>query len=45
MVEDLWDSIALGKRYEAYKTGKQNLYDWKSVHKTLKIIKSLSLKK
>jgi putative addiction module component (TIGR02574 family) len=51
LVEDVWDSIALGnselplpewqkreldKRYEAYKTGKQNLHDWKSVHEALR---------
>ncbi|QTA91248.1 addiction module protein [Desulfonema magnum] len=51
LVEDVWDSIALGnselplpewqkreldKRYEEYKTGKQNLHDWKSVHETLR---------
>lgn len=51
LVEDLWDSIALGnselplsdwqkreldRRYGEYKTGKQNLYDWQSVHKSMK---------
>lgn len=51
LVEDLWDSIALGnselslydwqkreldERYKEYKTGKQSLHDWKSVHESLR---------
>jgi putative addiction module component (TIGR02574 family) len=31
-----WQKKELDKRYEAYKAGKQNLHDWKSVHDELR---------
>ncbi len=31
-----WQKKELDKRYEQYKTGKQNLHDWKSVHEDLR---------
>ena len=30
-----WQKRELDKRYEEYKTGKQNLRDWRSVHEDL----------
>jgi hypothetical protein len=31
-----WQKRELDKRYKEYKTGKQKLYDWKSVHEGLR---------
>ena len=31
-----WQKMELDKRYKEYKTGKQSLYDWKSVHEGLR---------
>ena len=31
-----WQKRELDKRYKEYKAGKQNLYDWQSVHEDLR---------
>ena len=31
-----WQKRELDKRYEEYKTGKQSLHDWNSVHEALR---------
>ncbi len=31
-----WQKMELDKRYKEYKTGKQNLHDWSSVHESLR---------